>query len=164
MSFALNNTTTTPTITDGFIESEQLDLFARYTCNHLGGYSIDKIKYVSISKGKTDIKSWTKKYLAQDKEELYTRALRNLFRKLDFIALNQSLELEDISEEDYDKELSENEKKYLIPAPDGEPTVQQVIQIVDIIKRLGRENSMTVDEVSEMFSLNMGKSMVVLQK
>jgi hypothetical protein len=163
MNYALNNTTTNPSVTDGFIESEQLDLFARYTCNYVGGDHIDTIKYVSFSKGKTDIKSWTQKYLSQDKEELYIRALRNLFRKLDFIELNQSLEMEDISEEDYDKELSENEKKYLIPAPDVEPTVQQVIQIVDIIKRLGRENSMTVDEVSEMFSLNMDKSIAVLQ-
>ena len=147
---------------DGQVEGEQFVQLTRYTRSHSGGHT-DFFKYVAASKGKTDVRLWVKEYLSENKEELYLRALRNLYRKLDFIELNQLLEMEDITVEEYDKELETNEDKYLIPAPEGQPTVQQIIQITDIIKRLGREKKKSVDEVSEMFSLEMDKAMTVLQ-
>lgn len=148
---------------DGQLEGEQLVQLTRYTRSHSGGGYTDYFKYIAASKGKADIRMWVKEYLSEAKEELYLRALRNLYRKLDFIELNQLLEMDDISEEEYEKELDQNEDKYLIPAPTGQPTIQQIIQITDIIKRLGREKNISVDEVSEMFSLEMDKAMAVLQ-
>ncbi|MBR4536191.1 MAG: hypothetical protein IKO62_05985 [Bacteroidales bacterium] len=151
-----------PSIQDGPIEGEQLIQLTQYTRTHSGGrYKF--IKFVAASRGRANIHSWVKDYLSEEKEELYLRALRNLYRKLDFMELNQSLEMSDISEDEFDKELETHEDKYLIPAPSGTPSQQQIIQITDILKRLGRENSMSVDEVSEMFSLEMDKAMGVLQ-
>ena len=72
--------------------------------------------------------------------------------------------MSDISEAEYDQELESNEDKYLIPSPTGKPSLQQIIQITDILKRLGREKNMSVDEVSEMFSLEMDKAMEVLEE
>ena len=90
--------------------------------------------------------------------------MRNLYRRLDFIELNQSLESEEITEEEFDRELETNEANYLIPAPEGKPTMQQIIQISDIIRKLGREKKISVDEVSDMFSLEMDKAMSVLEE
>ena len=158
--------TTTNNLTelDDLVVDEQYLEFKKYTRTHAGGDRFELLSFTAVSKGKTDTQMWIKKYLSEGKEQLYVQALRNLLRKLDFIELNQSLEMEDISEDDYDKELEENEDKYLIPAPSAEPTFRQVIQVADIIKRLGREDSITVDEVSEMFSLKMDKAMDVLQE
>ena len=153
MNLVSNNTTTNPSVLDGQVEGEQFVQLTRYTRSHGGGGHTDFYKYVAASKGRADVRLWVKDYLSENKEELYLRALRNLYRKLDFIELNQLLEMEDITVEEYDKELETNEDKYLIPAPEGQPTVQQIIQITDIIKRLGREKKISVDEVSEMFSL-----------
>ena len=162
MNLVSNNTTTNPVL-DGQFEGEQFVQFTRYTRSHSGGGHTDFFKYIAASNGKADIRLWVKDYLSEAKEELYLRALRNLYRKLDFIELNQSLEMEDRSEEEFEKELDQNEEKYLIPAPTGQPTVQQIIQITDIIKRLGREKNISVDEVSEMFSLEMDKAMALLK-
>ena len=163
MNLVSNNTTMSPSIKDGYIESEQLLQLTKYTRTHSGG-RIEYINFVAASKGNTSIRSWVKEYLSEEKEELYLRALRNLYRKLDFIELNQSLDSEEITEEEFDRELEINEGNYLIPAPKGKPTIQQIIQISDIIRKLGREKKISVDEVSDLFSLEMDKAMSVLEE
>ena len=42
--------------------------------------------------------------------------------------------------------------------------MQQIIQISDIIRKLGREKKISVDEVSDMFSREMDKAMSVLEE
>lgn len=152
-----------PSIQDGPFEGEQFLQFTKYTRTKSGVRTEIGVA-VFASKGDTKIHSWVKDYLSEEKEELYLRALRNLYRKLDFIELNQSLDMSDITEDEYDHELETHEDKYLIPAPTGAPSLQQIIQITDILKRLGREKDISVDEVSEMFSLEMDKAMGVLQE
>lgn len=152
-----------PSIQDGTFEDEQFLQFTKYTRTKSGVRTEIGVA-VFASKGDAKIHSWVKDYLSEEKEELYIRALRNLYRKLDFMELNQSLDMSDITEEEYDNELETHEDKYLIPAPTGAPSLQQIIQITDILKRLGREKNISVDEVSEMFSLEMDKTMGVLQE
>lgn len=152
-----------PSIKDGYIDGEQLLQLTKYTRTHSGGRT-DYFKFVAASNGKTSIHSWVKEYLSEEKEELYLRALRNLYRKLDFIDLTQSLESEEITEDEFNHELEVNEGNYLIPAPEGKPTVQQIIQISDIIRKLGREKKISVDEVSDIFSLEMDKAKDMLEK
>ena len=163
MNLVYNNSTMSPSMMDEHIEGEQLVQITKYTRTHSGGRT-EVIKYAAASRGKSAVHSWVKDYLSEEKEELYLRALRNLYRKLDFIELNQALDMSDITEDEYDKELESNEEKYLIPAPTEVPTLQQIIQITDILKRIGRENNISVDEVSETFSLDMDKAISVLQK
>lgn len=162
MNLESSNTATDFSVLDGSSAGDQFVRFTWFTHNHAGGHT-DFIEYIAASGGKADIRSWVKEYLSEEKEELYLRALRNLYRKLDFIELNQSLESEEITEEEYDHELEVNEDNYLIPAPEGKPTMQQIIQISDIIRKLGREKKISVDEVSDVFSLEMDKAMAVLE-
>lgn len=162
MSLLSNTTTKDLSEVEDSVENEQFVQILKYTRTNKKGDGIDVIAYRATSKGKNDAQLWIKRFLSEEKESLYLQALRNLYRKIDFIELNQALESEDISEEEFDKELEENEDRYLIPSPTVVPTVKQVIQVSEIMKKLGREKS-SVDEVSEVFSLDMDRAMEVLQ-
>lgn len=162
MNFLFNTNTKNLSELEDLDENEQIFQITKYSRAQKTGDGITVISYKAASKGKVDSQFWVKRYLSEDKESLYLKALRNLYRKLDFIELNQALEMEDISEEEFDKELLENEDRYLIPAPTETPTVQQIIQVSEIVKKLGREKIISVDEVSEVFSLDMDKAMEVL--
>lgn len=164
MNSACINIETIPLAINRPSECERLVQFTHYTRSHSDGGRTDIFEYIAASKGKADIKRWEKDYLSDGKERLYIKALRNLFRKLDFIELNQSLDMDDISEEQYNRELEENEDNYLIPAPVDKPSVQQIVQITDIVRKIGRENKISVDEVSEIFSLDMDKALSVLNE
>lgn len=157
--------TTTKSLSDfeDPIESEQFAQLTHYTRTQSEGSKIELFSYVAASKGKTERMSWINEFLSAGKEELYLRALTNLYRKLDFIELYQSLETEEITEEELNKELEDNEDAYLIPHPEEKPNIQQAIQIVDIIKRIHRVDKMTVDEVSELFSLDMTDAEHILE-
>ena len=162
MSLLFNTTTKDLSEVEDSVENEQFVQISKYTRTNKKGDGIEVIAYRATSKGKNDAQLWIKRFLSEEKENLYLQALRNLYRKIDFIELSQALESEDISEEEFDKELEENEDRYLIPSPTVVPTVKQVIQVSEIMKKLGREKS-SVDEVSEVFSLDMDKAMEVLQ-
>lgn len=162
MNIVSNNPTMSPSVMEEPMSGEQLVQYTKYTRTHASGGRTEQITFIAAYKGHATVQSWVKDYLAEEKEDLYIRALRNLYRKLDFIELNQSLDMSDITEAEYDHELETNEDKYLIPAPTGKPSLQQIIQITDILKRIGREKNMSVDDVSEMFSLEMDKAMDVL--
>ncbi len=163
MNLASEITTKNLSELEDLVENEQFMQFTSYKRSHMGG-SLEVYKYVAAYKGKTNSQVWVNRFLSKDKEELYVKALKNLYRRIDFIELSQSLEAEDISEEEFDKELAEHEDDYLIPAPSGIPTVQQIIQIANIVKQIGREKKISVDEVSEIFSLEMDKAMEVLNQ
>lgn len=124
----------------------------------------ETIIFESYTRDCSEIEVSIREYLASDKEELYLRALKNLYRKLDFMDLNQALECEDITEEEYDQMLDHNEDKYLIPLADEKPTMKQVLQITDIIKRLKRTKEMSIDDVSELFMLDMKEAEKVLEE
>ena len=162
MSLLSNTTTKDLSEVEDSVENEQFVQILKYTRTNKKGDGIEVIAYRATSKGKNDAQLWIKRFLSEEKESLYLQALRNLYRKIDFIELSQALESEDISEEEFDKELEENEDRYLIPSPTVVPTVKQVIQVSEIMKKLGREKS-SVDEVSEVFSLDMDRAMEVLQ-
>ena len=162
MSLLSNITTKDLSEVEDSVENEQFVQISKYKKKKKKGDGIEVIAYRATSKGKNDAQLWIKRFLSEEKESLYLQALRNLYRKIDFIELNQALESEDISEEEFDKELVENEDRYLIPSPTVVPTVKQVIQVSEIMKKLGREKS-SVDEVSEVFSLDMDRAMEVLQ-
>ncbi len=159
----LSNTTTKELIeVEDLVENEQFVQISEYRRTHKDGGGIKCIEYTAVSRGKTDSQIWVKNYLSEDKENLYLQALRNLYRKIDFIELSQSLESEEISEEEFEKELEAHEERYLVPSPTVVPNAQQVIQIADIVRKLGREKLSSVDEISEVFSLDMDKAMKVL--
>lgn len=90
------------------------------------------------------------------KEELYQKALKNLFKKIDFFSLNWQLENEQISEEEFNKELNEKEKNYLIEISDAKIDKKTLLLVDNIVKKLDRE--MSIDDVSELFSIDLSDS------
>ena len=141
-----------------------------------GGIDIDEMKRITYVRAQSQeylrLETYTKEkatridcketYLSAGKEELYLRLVRNMFRRMDFIELTQALEAGDIDDEQFDTELDNNEDRYLIPAATDEPTLQQLMQVADIVKKIGRVERMTVDEASEMFSLDMERGRKLL--
>ena len=98
------------------------------------------------------------------KEKLYVEALRNLYKKVDFLELSQALENKEINENEFEKELSLNESKYLIPYPGVKPDAIQVFLVSDIVQKIGRVKDMTVDEASELFQLDLSAAENVLEE
>ena len=96
--------------------------------------------------------------LNREKEKLYIELIKNLYRRLDFMVLMQALDNGEITEEEFDQELKEHEDRYLIPAPSKAPSLSQLLQIADIVKKINRVDKMSVDEVSEAFSLDLSNA------
>lgn len=120
------------------------------------------IRYEAYSAGVAPTNSLIRSFLSQGKETLYLRIVKNLFRKNDFSELLQALENGEISDEEYDRELESNEDKYLIPFPKEKADFRQIAQIVDIIKKLGKENDFSVADVSELFSLDISEASTII--
>jgi len=98
------------------------------------------------------------------KEKLYVEALRNLYKRIDFLELNQALESKEIDEDQFEKELTINEDKYLIPFPEKRPDAIQVLLVSDIVQKIERVKEMTVDEASELFQLDLSTAENVLEE
>lgn len=88
------------------------------------------------------------------KENLYLRAIRNLHKKISFIKLYNQLLEGDITEEDYEKELSERSDKYAIEVKIND-NYDEFSTIVDIARKIQEE--ITIDEASEMFGISLSK-------
>ena len=120
------------------------------------------IRYETYSSGVSPTNSLIRSFLSQGKEILYLRIVKNLCRKNDFSELLQALENGEITDEEYDRELESNEDKYLIPFPKEKADFRQITQIVDIIKKLGKERDFSVADVSELFSLDLSEAAAVI--
>lgn len=97
-------------------------------------------------------------FLSQEKERLYIELIKNLYRRLDFMQLMQSLDNGELTEEEFDKELNEHEDRYLVPSPTKEPSISQLLHISDIVKKINRMDRMSVSDVSEGFSLDLSNA------
>lgn len=85
------------------------------------------------------------------RENLYITAIRNYHKTTNFLKLVNNLSEKLITEEDFEKEINENEEKYEILA-NGEIDFPTLRLITDIVQKVGIEYSM--DEISEIFSIN----------
>ena len=136
-----------------------------------GSYSFKKkkktgtvyISYYTVSNQGEFAKAFVGSVMSAKKEKLYLEALRNLYKKIDFLELNQALDNREIDEVEFEKELTNNESKYLIPYPEKKPDAIQVFLVSDIVQRIGRVKEMTVDEASELFHLDFSSAENVLE-
>jgi len=85
-------------------------------------------------------------------ESLLLEALKNSVRKINFSDLNNSLEDEDITEEEYGNELEKNSDKYAISIANIKYP-SDIYNIIDIVEKMGYLRDFTLSEVSEMFSI-----------
>lgn len=120
------------------------------------------IRYEACYAGVSPTNTLIQGFLSHGKELLYLRIVKNLCRKNDFAELLMALENGEISDEEYERELESNEDKYLIPFPKEKADFRQIAQIVDIIKRIGKENVFSVADVSELFSLDLSAASAVI--
>lgn len=86
----------------------------------------------------------------EKKESFYILAVDNLMKKNDFLQLSIQLDQQLITEEEFEKELEENESKYLIKMNNNCNKVDFEIAL-DILPKLNR--TFTADEVSELFAI-----------
>lgn len=92
-----------------------------------------------------------------EKLRLSINALKNLFKKYDFLQLNYQLETNQISIEEFNDEITKNEYKYFIDQPAKEPSFRQ-LQIIDLIlKEIDKDKEMFIDDVQDLFDLELDK-------
>jgi len=86
-------------------------------------------------------------------ESYLIEAVRNFIRKINYSELNESLEDEEITEEQYNLELDQNSEKYVITLRDiGNPS--DVLIIADLVKKIGYDlKEFSTSDISEMFSV-----------
>lgn len=84
------------------------------------------------------------------KEELYVTAIRNLLKKNNYLNLALKLSEGDISEDEFDKEIENNPKEYIIELNEIKDE-DTLYHITELVKNIGK--SFTIGEVSELFSI-----------
>lgn len=90
--------------------------------------------------------------LFQNKKDKYCiKAIRNLIIKNNFLELSLELSEDQITEDDYSKEIESNPDKYIIDIKYIKDP-NDIKAMNDIIKKIGFEFS--IDEVAELFSLD----------
>lgn len=86
----------------------------------------------------------------KQKEELFLTAIRNYYKINNFLKLTNQLSEKMINDDEYEKEIVENEDKYVVQM--NKELDQQTLNIISrIVEKLGIEY--TVDEVAEIFSI-----------
>lgn len=88
--------------------------------------------------------------ISKIKEYLYQSAIQNLVKKTNFLQLYIQLIEDQISEKQYEQELSQNSEKYFIHMED-EVTEHHVHALFLILKKI--KNNFSIDEVSEVFGI-----------
>lgn len=102
------------------------------------------------------IKTWFSSFNDHDiKEELYVTALDNLLKKVDYLHLTMQLDQNLIDEDEFDKELDENEDKYLIKINSDFNNLDLDL-VISIVSKL-KNRDFTSDEISELFSIDVEK-------
>jgi len=101
------------------------------------------------------IKNWFSGFNNYEaKEDLYITALDNLLKKVDYLHLTMQLDQNLIDENEFDKEL-ENEDKYLIKINENFKNIDLNL-ILSITNKLKNRN-FSSDEISELFSIEVEK-------
>ena len=89
----------------------------------------------------------------EQRESLLIEAVRNYIKKLNFDELNESLDDEVISQDEYDNELNMHEHKYAITFKDINSPGKVGI-IIDLVNKIGIDlRDFSTSEVAEMFSV-----------
>ena len=84
------------------------------------------------------------------KEVLYSDAITNLMKKSKFLQLYIQLIEEQISEDEYDKELNENPANYFINMKEVKSNLEYAA-LFQVMQNLPKD--ITLDEVSEIFGI-----------
>ncbi len=89
-----------------------------------------------------------------NREKLYITAISNLIKKINFLELNILLTEEQITEEEYEKELIENGSDYVIDISDN---IDDEETFKEILNTLPKNLKLSTYEVGNMFGINYKK-------
>ena len=96
--------------------------------------------------------------------DLYLTAIKNLIKMRNFANLSNDVENNDITNEEYEKELQENPKKYVIDVKNSDP-IKMVPIIAKIIEDIGEPaKDLSVDDVCTIFSIDVVLFMEAYEK
>jgi hypothetical protein len=101
---------------------------------------------------KTEITNFAR-YIKRREDYLFT-AIRNLIKKINFLELLQQQLNEEITEDEFDNEITNNPDKYTIQVrPIGNK--EDILIINNIMNKIGFDlREFSVNEVGELFSIN----------
>jgi len=85
------------------------------------------------------------------RETLYITAIKNLIKQKEFLSLMYQVSSNQISDDEFNRELESNESKYLVHISDKADNFN-FQALFDVVVNLGIE--LTLDEVSEMFGID----------
>jgi|ADurb_Total_1213_FD_contig_31_1419976_length_648_multi_2_in_0_out_0_1 hypothetical protein len=87
------------------------------------------------------------------KQDLYTTALTNLLKKINFLELHQQLLNNEITEEEFDNYLNHDSVKYTIQMNKSISTLEKHL-IIQIISRIGTDiKEFSYSDIEELFSI-----------
>ena len=90
--------------------------------------------------------------LTDRKEQLYITAIQNLRKQLHYRELHEEFEKNEITEDEFTKQLEENGDKYVINVTPIEDE-NDIYLIQDIIEKIGNDEYSTSD-VGDLFSIS----------
>lgn len=91
----------------------------------------------------------------QKYKKLYQTLVSNLFKTKDFLELTIENMSEQITDDEFEKEIMDHPHKFIKEISEEKPTLSEIRMIVDILKDLGKEKELSVDDVSELFSVDL---------
>lgn len=95
--------------------------------------------------------------------KLYNQLVENLFKAKDFLELTIENLTEQISDDDFAKELEEHPEKYMKTISPKKPTYEDIKLIVDILCSVKKDKELSVDDVSELFSMDLSEAENVIE-
>ncbi|OQX76808.1 MAG: hypothetical protein B6D64_09235 [Bacteroidetes bacterium 4484_276] len=138
-------------VLDEMINDSSASFFERFT-----GSTEDKSITITLHTDASKIESMRRIFddytlFQNKKDDFCIKAIQNLIIKNNFLELSLELSEDQITEDDYTKEIENNPHKYIIDIEYvQDPNDIRVIN--EIVKKIGLEFS--VDEVAEIFSLD----------
>lgn len=89
--------------------------------------------------------------MSNEKEQLLIQAIKNLIIKNNYLQLLLELSDNNITEEEFNKELDQHSEKYFIDVK-NELNEKTLLIILDIFKQLG--NDFYINDITDLFSIN----------
>jgi hypothetical protein len=90
---------------------------------------------------------------SKNAETLLIEVIRNYIRKTNYLELLESLNDNEITENDFNKTIEDNYERYIIKLREIR-SEEEAVHIVELMRRIGLQlRDFTLDEVAEMFSV-----------
>lgn len=94
--------------------------------------------------------------------EYLLRAFINHRKQIRYLQLELLLESNQISKEEYESTINENQDDYVLPIYEENPSMSDFNVLCKLMKRMG-EHDLSINDVSEIFSLDLSDFKIINQ-